>query len=57
LVRWHSGQHDSSRGQGRGSSGARDPEAIEGKAPLHVELSGKVALAEFVENLVDKIAA
>jgi hypothetical protein len=32
-------------------------EAIEGKAPLHVELSGEITLADFVRKVVAKAAA
>jgi hypothetical protein len=32
-------------------------EAIEGKAPLHVELSGEIVLADIVKKVVEKFAA
>jgi hypothetical protein len=32
-------------------------EAIEGKTPLHVELSGEINLTDFVKKLTEKAAA
>jgi hypothetical protein len=32
-------------------------EAIEGKAPLHVDLGGEIAVADFLKKLAEKFAA